>query len=87
MQSVAYSPDGTTLVAASKDGMARLVTALVVTPDRTGLVSAAADGSLRWWDTALADLSGTVWKHPADVYGVDYSRDGTRLRQPHGAVS
>lgn len=52
------------------------VTALVATPDRTRLVSAAADGSLRWWDTGLADLSGTAWKHPGDVYGFDYSRGG-----------
>ncbi|MCK7480093.1 MAG: hypothetical protein M0C28_24550 [Candidatus Moduliflexus flocculans] len=37
----------------------------------------------------LADLSGTVWKHPADAYGFDYSRDAhagrvSRMgRSPH----
>ena len=67
------------------------VTAIAITPDASRIVSGAADGTLRWWDGALADATRTTWGTAAEssVYGLDFSRDGTRAATASwgGAVS
>ncbi len=89
-QSVVYGPDGTTFLARSRGGTARLwnafsgkpiihqasATAAAYSPDGKTLVIGSSDNMARLWDTSTGRPILTTLKHEGRVMSVAFSPDG-----------
>ena len=100
VNSVVFSPDGTTLVSGAADGMvllrdvetgnvARLsgytsVSSLAFSPDGTTLASGSNDETIKLWDVASREEVATLEGHTYRVNSVVFSPDGTTLASGGG---
>jgi WD40 repeat protein len=68
---VAYSPDGRYLSTATGSSPED--------PAMARLASGSGDGSLKIWNARTGEVLHAIQAHGNDVWGVDFSPDGTRL--------